>query len=245
MRSWNPTMSTLTELHVIGCLERVTASWSTELRHPARWPRPLTVEEFSWNLFQLWQKLLAPVTAAERPDCRLKELCSERSHDFTSAEADAGEFQRLRGGNDPWTAIWSLELNTTFISLSKCLNAGDVEVESDRLILSHISRVGVEPQRLIANFRNYAIAARKVCFPPRFPRPLWMSRWWFIIFNENHMLTPLSLYSSATTEEARIRQPDCTRYSPISCRDERLQIEVIGTVEYARPQRYLPRCDAE
>lgn len=94
-----------------------------------------------------------------------------------SGETDAGEtFQLVRGGNDPWTEIWSLELNNedAFISLSKFLYACDVEVQvkSECLIFSYVSCVNAEPQRLIANFTNYAITTRKVCFTPGIPRSL-------------------------------------------------------------------------
>lgn len=176
-----------------------------------RWPRPQSVVESSCNLFQLWQKLLAQVTAAaERGWTVIQNNYSIRAHDSMSGEADAGEtFQLLRGGNDTWTAIWSLELKheDTFISLSKYLNACDVEIEvkSERLLLSYISRVGVAPHRPVANFTNYAITNQKVCFIPRFPRSLWWPWWLMFFFNENQMLTSLPLYSSATTEGARIR----------------------------------------
>lgn len=94
-----------------------------------------------------------------------------------SEEADAEDtVQLLRGGNDPWPATGSLGFHheDTFTGLGKFWNACHVGVKgrSRRLILSYISRVGVEPRRIVAAFPDCAITKKKVRLIPRFPRSL-------------------------------------------------------------------------
>lgn len=117
--------SRLSELHLIGCLVRATASRSTERRGPVSWPRPLTVAEFSCK----------PVPAVTNPWLRLQQRIggwtaiqnnySIRSYDSMSGisrrwgrrlhswEAE----KRSRGG--PRSGVWNSAAKTLFFHLSK------------------------------------------------------------------------------------------------------------------------------